>query len=140
MGFPPTKPTLARLLFSWSKGKHCGCLEVSKQPGNGNSGCVSALELQIIKVIRDKHTVMNNMTSNQDIKFQTYIKRAWAIYALITIALIVILVFFVAQDTEERFFFTIMPAAAAYVFRPTNRYLGKIIFKFTGVSQPAENE
>jgi len=83
---------------------------------------------------------MNNMTNNQDIKFQSYIKRAWAIYALITIALIVILVLFVAQDSEERFFFTIMPAAAAYVFRPTNRYLGTLIFKFTGVSQSSENE
>jgi hypothetical protein len=82
---------------------------------------------------------MNNQDS-QDIKFRSYIKRAWAIYALITVALIVILVLFVAQDNEERFFFTIMPAAAAYVFRPTDRYLGKLVFKFTGVSQPAENE
>jgi len=81
-----------------------------------------------------------NMTNDQDSKFQSYIKRAWVIYALITIALIVILVLFVAQDNEERFFFTIMPAAAAYVFRPTNRYLGNLIFKFTGVSQPSENE
>jgi energy-coupling factor transporter transmembrane protein EcfT len=80
------------------------------------------------------------MMNNQDGKFQSYIKRAWAIYALITVALIVILVFFVAQDNEERFFFTIMPAAAAYVFRPTNRYIGKLIFRFTGVSPPAENE
>ena len=70
---------------------------------------------------------MNNITNNQGSKFQSYIKRAWAIYALITIALIVILVLFVAQDNEERFFFTIMPAAAAYVFRPTNKYLGKLI-------------
>ena len=91
-------------------------------------------------MIRKKHAVMNNMTNNQDIKFQSYIKRAWAIYALITIAIIVILVLFVAQDNEERFFFTIMPAAAAYVFRPANRHLGKLIFKFTGVSQPSENE
>ena len=83
---------------------------------------------------------MNNMTNNQDSKYQSYKKRAWAIYALITIALIVILVLFVAQDNEERFFFTIMPAAAAYVFRPTNRYLSKLIFKFTGVSQPTESE
>ncbi len=83
---------------------------------------------------------MNNMTNNQTIKYQSYVKRAWAIYALITIAVIVILVLFVAQDNEERFFFTIMPAAAAYVFRPTDRYLGKLIFKFTGVSQPQENE
>jgi hypothetical protein len=83
---------------------------------------------------------MNNMTNKQHIKFQSYMKRAWAIYALITIAVIVILVFFVAQDNEERFFFTIMPAAAAYVFRPTDRYLSKLILKFTGVSQPSENE
>ena len=83
---------------------------------------------------------MNNMTNNQDSKFQSYIKRAWAIYALIIIALIAVLVLFVAQDNEERFFFTIMPAAAAYVLRPTNRYLGNLIFKFTGVSQPSENE
>ena len=83
---------------------------------------------------------MNNMTKNQDSEFQSYIKRAWVIYALITIVLIVVLVLFVAQDNEERFFFTIMPAAAAYVFRPTNRYLAKLIFKFTGVSQPSENE
>ena len=83
---------------------------------------------------------MNKMTNNQARKFQSYIKRAWAIYVLITIALIVILVLFVAQDNEERFFFTIMPAAAAYVFRPTNRYLSKLILKFTGVSQPPENE
>ena len=58
---------------------------------------------------------MNNMTNYQDSKFQSYIKRAWAIYALITIVLIVVLVLFVAQDNEERFFFTIMPAAAAEV-------------------------
>jgi MFS-type transporter involved in bile tolerance (Atg22 family) len=84
--------------------------------------------------------IVSNMIDNQDIKFQSYMKRAWAIYVLITIILIVILVLFVAQDNEERFFFTIMPAAAAYVFRPTNRYLGKLIFKFTGVSQPSEKE
>ena len=83
---------------------------------------------------------MNNMTNNQDSKFQSYIRKAWAIYVLIIIALIVVLVLFVAEDNEERFFFTIMPAAAAYVFRPTNRYLGNLIFKFTGVSQPSENE
>jgi hypothetical protein len=80
------------------------------------------------------------MTSIQNGKYQSYLKRTWAVYALITIALIVVLVLFVAQDNEERFFFTIMPAAAAYVFRPTERYLGRLIFKFTGVSKPAENE
>ena len=80
------------------------------------------------------------MTNIQDVKYQSYLKRAWAIYALITVALIVVLVLFVAGDNEERFFFTIMPAAAAYVFRPTERYLGKLIFRFTGVSRPEGTE
>jgi len=69
-----------------------------------------------------------------------YTKIAWAIYTLITIALIIILVLFVAQDNEERFFFTIMPAAAAYVFRPINKPFSKLIFKFTGVSYPTEEK
>ena len=80
------------------------------------------------------------MTKIQNDKYQSCLKRAWVIYALITIALIVLLFLFVAEDNEERFFFTIMPAAAAYVFRPTERYLAKLILKFTGVSKPAENE
>jgi hypothetical protein len=80
------------------------------------------------------------MTDIQNGKYQSYLKRAWAIYALITIVLIVVLVLFVAGDNEERFFFTIMPAAAAYVFRPTERYLSELIFKFTGVSKSKGNE
>lgn len=83
---------------------------------------------------------MKNMTNNQDIKYQSYLKRAWVIYALITIVLIAILVLFVARDDEERFFFTIMPAAAAYVLRPTSKYMEKLIYKFTGVSKPSEND
>ena len=80
------------------------------------------------------------MTNIQNGKYQSYLKRAWVIYALMTIVLIAVLVLFVAQDNEERFFYTIMPAAAAYVFRPTERYLSKLIFRFTGVSRPMENE
>ena len=79
------------------------------------------------------------MTNIQNGKYQSYLKRAWAMYMLITIAFIVVLVLFVAEDNEERFFFTIMPAAAAYVFRPTESYLSKLIFKFTGFSKPTEN-
>ena len=83
---------------------------------------------------------MDNMTNDQDSNYQSYVKKAWVIYALITIVLIVVLVLFVARDTEERFFFTIMPAAAAYVFRPTDRYIDKLILRFTGVSRPSEDE
>jgi hypothetical protein len=80
------------------------------------------------------------MTNTSNGKYQTYLKGAWAIYALITIALIAVLVLFAAKDNEERFFLTIMPAAAAYVFRPTEKYLSQLIFKVTGISKPKENE
>jgi hypothetical protein len=79
------------------------------------------------------------MTDNQD-KYIFYTKMAWIIYTLITIAIIVVLVVFVARDNEERFFYGLMPAAAAYVFRPMNKPFSKLIFKFTGVSHPTEKK
>ncbi len=80
------------------------------------------------------------MTSNQDDKYNHYTKIAWIIYTLLTIVLITVLVLFVAQDNEERFFYGLMPAAAAYVLRPMNKPFSKLIFKFTGVSPPVEKE
>ena len=80
------------------------------------------------------------MTDNQKDKYIFYTKMAWAIYTLMTIALIVVLVLFVAQDNEERFFYGLMPAAAAYVLRPMNKPFSKLIFKFTGVSHPTEEK
>ena len=80
------------------------------------------------------------MTGNQDPKYVFYTKAAWAIYALIAIALMAVLVLFVAEDNEEKFFYGFMTPAAFYVFRPTNRYLSKLIFKFTGVSQSTEQK
>ena len=80
------------------------------------------------------------MTDNQDQKYVFYTKAAWAIYSLIAIILMTVLVLFVAQDNEEMFFYGFMTPAAFYVFRPTDRYLGRLIFKFTGVSRSAEQE
>lgn len=80
------------------------------------------------------------MTDNEKDRYIYYTKIAWAIYTLITIALIIILVLFVAQDNEERFFYTIMPAAAAYVFRPMDKPFSKLIFKYTGVPYPADDK
>jgi hypothetical protein len=80
------------------------------------------------------------MTDSQKDKYIYYTKMAWAIYTLITIAIIAVLVLFVAQDTEERFFYGLMPAAAAYVFRPMNKPFSKLIFKFTGVAHPTEEK
>ncbi len=86
------------------------------------------------------YKVPKNMTINQNQKYVYYTKVAWAIYALMTIALIAVLVLFVAQDNEERFFYGLMPAAASYVFRPTDKLISKLILKFTGVSQSSEKE
>jgi hypothetical protein len=80
------------------------------------------------------------MTDNQKDKYIYYTKMAWAIYTLITIVIIAVLVLFVAQDNEERFFYGLMPAAAAYVFRPMNKPFSKLIFKLTGVSHPTEEK
>jgi len=80
------------------------------------------------------------MSDNQNDKYTYYTKIAWAIYTLITVAFIVVLVLFVAQDNEERFFYSLMPAAAAYVFRPMNKPFSKLIFKFTGLSYPTEEK
>ena len=80
------------------------------------------------------------MTDNNADKYIYYTKMAWVIYTLITIAIVAVLVLFVARDAEERFFYGLMPAAAAYVFRPMNKPFSKLIFKFTGVSPPTEEE
>ncbi len=80
------------------------------------------------------------MTNDLDVKYNQYVKKAWLIYALLIIAIIVVLVLFVAQDNEEKFFYAIMPAAAAYVFRPMNKPFSGLIFKFTGMSHPTEKE
>ncbi len=80
------------------------------------------------------------MTNTQDDKYNAYVKKAWIIYILLTIAVIAVLVLFVARDNEEMFFYTIMPAAAAYVFRPMDKPFSRLIFKFTGVSHPSEGK
>ena len=80
------------------------------------------------------------MADNQSNKYVFYTKVAWAIYTLIAIVLMAVVVLFVAQDNEEMFFYGLMTPAAFYVFRPTNRYLSKLIFKFTGVAQTIEQE
>lgn len=79
------------------------------------------------------------MSSTSVEEYNKLKKKAWIVYSLATVAFIAILVLFVARDTEEMFFYTIMPAAAAYVLRPSERLLQRWIFKFTGVSPPSED-
>lgn len=71
------------------------------------------------------------MTEIKDEKYARHSKIAWSIYTLLVIILMVILVTIVAQDNEERFFYSMMTAAASYVFRPTDKFVKKLISRFT---------
>lgn len=76
------------------------------------------------------------MTDNQDTKFAHYTKLAWRIYALIALVIVATLVLLVARDMEEMFFYGLLTPAAFYVFRPTDRYIARMVYKFTGVARP----
>lgn len=76
------------------------------------------------------------MTANDNHAHARYTKIAWILYALTAVLLAIVLVLFVAQDTEEQFFYGFMTLAGAYVFRPTERFFNKLILKYTGVAPP----
>lgn len=78
------------------------------------------------------------MTDNQ--KYAYYTRVTWTIYTVLILVLACVLVFVVARDTEEMFFYGFMTLASGYVFRPTDRFISKLVYKYTGVSNPAENE
>lgn len=78
------------------------------------------------------------MTENQDNKYAFYRKAAWGIYALIAIIIAAMLVLFAARDSEEMFFYGLLTPAAFYVFRPTSRYINRLIYRYTGISQDNE--
>lgn len=80
------------------------------------------------------------MTVNNNEKYIRYTKVAWVIYYLLALVLACVLVLFVAQDNEERFFYGLMTVAGAYVFRPNENVFSRLIFKFTGVSRDTEKE
>ena len=80
------------------------------------------------------------MSEDQNEKYSHYLKIAWIIYSLVVLVIVLVLVLFVARDNEERFFYTIMPIAAAYVFRPMNKPFSKLIFKYTGVAYPGDKK
>ena len=77
------------------------------------------------------------MTDN---KYTLCSKKVWAIYALITVAIMIVLATFVAQDNEERLFYSLMTAAASYVFRPTDKVISKYVLRLFGVSPPEESD
>lgn len=67
------------------------------------------------------------MNDSADNKNAAKLKMAWAIYTVLVVVVIAILFFLVAQDNEERLFYSLMTAAAAYVFRPTKKFMNKMI-------------
>lgn len=79
-----------------------------------------------------------NMSDDQNEKYIHYTKVAWAIYASAVIVVVALLVLFVAQDNEERIFYSLMTVAAAYVLRPGERLMARKILKYTGVAKPTE--
>jgi hypothetical protein len=80
------------------------------------------------------------MTKNTNNKYALCSKKVWAIYALITVAIMIVLATFVAQDNEERLFYSLMTAAASYVFRPTGKTISKYVLRLFGVSPPVESD
>lgn len=77
------------------------------------------------------------MTENEQAKFALYNKVAWAIYTLATIIMIVILVTMVATDNEEKVFYSLMTAAVAYVFRPTEKFFRSRILRIMKLPEDA---
>ena len=80
------------------------------------------------------------MSESENEQYAFYVKKAWVIYTLVIIAIMVVLVLFFAEDNEERLFYMLAPAVAAYSFRPLNKPFSNLIYKFTGVSHPTEDK
>ena len=80
------------------------------------------------------------MSESKNDQYASYVKKAWIIYSLLVIAVSVLLVLFVAEDNEERLFYALAPAVAAYSFRPLNKPFSNLIYKFTGLSHPTEDK
>lgn len=69
---------------------------------------------------------------NENKRYASYRKAVWVIYALLVFLVVLVLVFIVAQDNEEKLFYSLMTVAASYVFRPTDRFMKKQITRFKG--------
>ena len=80
------------------------------------------------------------MTVSTDNIYALCSKKVWMIYAIVTIIIMIVLATVVARDNEERLFYSLMAAAASYVFRPTDRIISKYVFRLFGVSPPIESD
>ena len=78
------------------------------------------------------------MTKSTDNKYALCSKKVWMLYTLITVVIMIILAVVVAQDNEERLFYSLMTAAASYVFRPSDKTIRKYVLRLFGVFPPKE--
>ena len=81
-----------------------------------------------------------NMTENEQKKYALYTKVAWAIYILVAILVIVVLVTTVAEDNEEKLFYSLMTAAVSYVFRPTDKFVRKHITRLINPTEEIDGK
>ena len=84
--------------------------------------------------------MVENMTENENKKYAFYSKVVWAIYTLIATLVILVLVFIVAEDNEEKLFFSLMTAAAFYVFRPSDRFFRKQVARLMGLAEERDSK
>ena len=80
------------------------------------------------------------MTESTDNKYALCSKKVWMLYTLITVVIMIVMATVIAQDNEERLFYTLMTAAASYVFRPTEKLISKYVLRLFGVSPPIKSD
>jgi len=84
--------------------------------------------------------MVEKMTENENKKYDQYLKVAWAIYTLLALLVIVVLVFAVAEDNEEKLFYSLMAAAVSYVFRPTEKFFRKLIARIMSPTEKIDDK
>ena len=80
------------------------------------------------------------MTTEKENEFIACGKKVWAIYTVMAACLVVYLVFVVAQDNEEMFFYGLMATAVSYVFRPSDKLIEAAIKRSFGINPPKREE
>lgn len=78
------------------------------------------------------------MTTEQHQAYAAAEKKFWVLYTVIAIAVLAYLFFFVATDTEEKVFYSLMGSAVAYVFRPSQKFTAHWTQRLFGVAKPVD--
>ena len=78
------------------------------------------------------------MTTEQHQAYAAAEKKFWVLYTVVAIAVLSYLFFFVATDTEEKVFYSLMGSAVAYVFRPSQKFAAHWTERLFGVAKPVD--